>query len=63
MPVIYDAELFPASSINKKVKEGVSPFLVSPKFQKRSALKFVLTNYPRSEAEWDLSPKFQKQSA
>ena len=41
MPVIYDAELFPASSINKKVKEGESPFLVSPKFQKRSALKFV----------------------
>jgi hypothetical protein len=44
--MIYDAELFSASSINKKVKEGASPFLVSPKFQKRSALKFVGRTIP-----------------
>jgi hypothetical protein len=42
----------PSQVLIKKVKEGESPFLVSHKFQKRSALKFV-THYPTCEAMWD----------
>jgi len=51
--IIHDAELFAASSFNKKSQRGRKPFFSESQVSEAKRTEICWTNYPTREASWD----------